>query len=389
MEEKELREEYEELKKTLFDIFAKYEEMIFEVDKTLIQSNKLDLINLQNIFESFFSILSNLNFICINRSTLSGILTEIEKNQVIQKEIKNIKTLLKKISENNLSFQTQQFKTITWALNAFSNHLMYLQQYDKSNIIAFERFFESDKTILEQIARKAHIIFNEIKLGIQLQEEIQKAQSLNTFYEDFKKRNIEKEQDIDRLTTKAIKQGLAQRYTQEKKNNNNAKIFWTIAIALGLLFLAFFTNLPSVVFFSTTKPVFEQIRESESFSKALLHIISTLPAYLALIWFILFASRRRNEANRLASDYAHKEVFASSYEAYLKEIQKLKELGIISKEKEKETEELATKLLDSMISVLSDNPAKSLDTKKTTDELPAKEIINLASEIIKFKGKNT
>lgn len=131
----------------------------------------------------------------------------------------------------------------------------------------------------------------------------------------------------------------------------------------------------------------ETSTQTQSISEYVFYYLKKFPAYLALVWLIIFSSRQAHEANRFFIDYEHREIYISSYESFLKKIKELKDMKIISEEKEKETEELATKLLDSMIGVLSDNPAKSLDTKKTTDELPAKELINFASEVIKLKGK--
>lgn len=211
---------------------------------------------------------------------------------------------------------------------------------------------------------------------------IQQLQSTESAFIKLKEDlNIER-QTIQQLMADATKLGLAQRYTQEKNTLNSEKHKWDFRFNLALFSLIGLGTLEIIVFVCSI-----YIEAMQKISNTPTIYLGLVPIHIAIIWFVVFFSRRRNEVNRLASDYAHKEVFASSYEAYLEEIKKLKDDEIISKEKEEEAKELATKLLDSMISVLSDNPAKSLDTKKTTDELPAKELVNFASEVIKLKGK--
>lgn len=241
--------------------------------------------------------------------------------------------------------------------------------------------FDTDLQKLKTYSDDLNSITTWLETYTQIKDELPKTQAE---YNTLKENTTNLYQEIALLREGVISAGLAKGYAEEKKKNNSAKKKWTMTAIAGMFLLAILANYHSEIFPIPSVPVINQIKETASFSKTFIHFLSIAPIYLATIWLILFASRRRNEANYLASDYAHKEVFASSYIIYQDEIEKLKKMH---SQKTEELTELNIKLLDSMIGVLSDNPAKSLDTKKTTDELPAKELINFASEVIKLKGK--
>lgn len=93
--------------------------------------------------------------------------------------------------------------------------------------------------------------------------------------------------------------------------------------------------------------------------------IYKLPFILPAIWLVLFVSRRRNEAQRLAQEYAHKEVLAKSYESYKQQIEKL------SKE---EQNKLLPILMENMLKAIALNPAKTLD-KNHKEPTPMEEVI--------------
>lgn len=327
-----------------------------------------------------------------------------------------------KILETNKKLQAPfQFSQQLWGNKSIQNedtlHSKLIQQQNSlQRIISlsdldfenYKDFFKHDCKLFQYLATRLqdYIIFQSFNEKLQkLKEHSDDLNSITTWLETYNKirEELPKTQiECNTLKTQAdnlykeigllkqglISKGLAKNYSKKKRSNNYQKIFWTTLVLLGLTTIFQFGNISlEELFYPKIELLPNKISEkTQTLSEYALECLKKIPAYLAIVWFILFASRRRNEADRLASDYAHKEVFASSYEAYQEEIKQLKEENPNKKD---ELTELNIKLLDSMIGVLSDNPAKSLDTKKITDELPAKEIINLASEIIKFKGKNT
>ncbi|WP_373778940.1 hypothetical protein [Glaesserella sp.] len=94
-------------------------------------------------------------------------------------------------------------------------------------------------------------------------------------------------------------------------------------------------------------------------------LIYKLPFVLPALWLVLFISRRRNEAQRLAQEYAHKEALAKSYDSYKQQIEKLSE---------ENRNELLPKLMDNMLKAISLNPAETLD-KNHKDPIPVEEVI--------------
>ncbi|WGE35174.1 hypothetical protein NYR62_05915 [Actinobacillus genomosp. 1] len=94
-------------------------------------------------------------------------------------------------------------------------------------------------------------------------------------------------------------------------------------------------------------------------------LIYKLPFILPALWLVLFVSRRRNEAQRLAQEYAHKEALAKSYDSYKQQIEKLSE---------ENRNELLPKLMDNMLKAIALNPAETLD-KNHKEQTPIEEVI--------------
>ncbi|OQS56374.1 hypothetical protein ASU4_11560, partial [Actinobacillus suis] len=94
-------------------------------------------------------------------------------------------------------------------------------------------------------------------------------------------------------------------------------------------------------------------------------LIYKLPFVLPALWLVLFVSRRRNEAQRLAQEYAHKEALAKSYDSYKQQIEKLSE---------ENRNELLPKLMDNMLKAIALNPAETLD-KNHKEPTPIEEVL--------------
>lgn len=94
-------------------------------------------------------------------------------------------------------------------------------------------------------------------------------------------------------------------------------------------------------------------------------LIYKLPFILPAIWLVFFFSRRRSEAQRLAQEYAHKEVLAKSYESYKQQIEKLSE---------EEQNKLLPILMENMLKAIALNPAETLD-KNHKEPTPIEEVI--------------
>lgn len=106
-------------------------------------------------------------------------------------------------------------------------------------------------------------------------------------------------------------------------------------------------------------------------------IIARLPFLIPVLWFTIFVSKRRSEAQRLEQEYAHKEALAKSYESYRKQIEQLNE---------DEQKKLLPILLENMIEAIALNPATTLD-KKGKNETPLEELVSKKDEVLDFMKK--
>lgn len=206
---------------------------------------------------------------------------------------------------------------------------------------------------------------------------INDIESLKKQSEEIAKDTINKSriaEDTRTAIEKAIKVKLNEKYENQAEKLKKEETRWTRNVSIGLLVL-FLIGLYEI---ATLVLIYPRISLSPY------QLLGFIPIHLAIIWFIIFSINRRNEASRLACDYAHKEVFASSYLAYQNEINELK--GKHTPEVQELITQLNVKLIDSMIDTLADNPAKNLDSKKKSSEFPTKEIINLVNEVTKIKN---
>lgn len=389
MEEKQIRLQYDKIKESLVSLITNIGQNPYRLEK-IQEKSSLD----SKAVEISFEIINNLcNAFEFSISiSLEDIIDELRQTQISEKlcEIYRLVSkagdqggFLEAIDKGSIppSNKFEKFLSIIDQQKQTFNFLISLNQQVLKTI---ENFFSEDRQLFQHAINLLSNHLNTHLLKKKAEFNNQKVEEFANEYEKAKMlfqqiiNNIKgKQEDIDRLMADATKLGLAQRYTQEKNILDSEKHKWDSNFRFALYSLIGLGALEIIVFVCSI-----YIEEMQKISSTPTIYLGLIPIHIAIIWFVIFFSRRRNEANRLASDYAHKEVFASSYKAYQEEIDELKKTY---PQKADELTELNTKLLDSMIGVLSDNPAKSLDTKKTTDELPTKELVNFASEIIKLK----
>lgn len=248
--------------------------------------------------------------------------------------------------------------------------------------------WRSKQKLLEHLFQQAYIQLLTLQDVVVIQKNFQnnnvktkdlihQIENLNQQSKDIATNIQQKEQltqDTRTAIEKAIKVKLNEKYENQAEKLKKEETGWTRNVYLGLFGL-FLIGLYEIILF---------VRITKTISFSPYQLLGLIPIHLAIIWFIIFSINRRNEASRLACDYAHKEVFASSYLAYQNEINELK--GKHTPEVQELITQLNVKLIDSMIDTLADNPAKNLDSKKKSSELPTKEIINLVSEVTKIKN---
>ncbi len=177
---------------------------------------------------------------------------------------------------------------------------------------------------------------------------------------------------IDGLLPEATSAGLAGAYYDLKVSFDNP-IKWsavTFYIAIGLLFLiAAATAVDVKALFSSGEFQFVDLSE---FKDLMSSLALKLPLILPVVWLAIFAQRRRNEAQRLQQEYAHKEALAKSYESFKRQIDELGD----------EDKELSVKLLAAAIDAVAYNASVTLEGKHPKD-LPTEELLNKAIELVR------
>ncbi len=99
------------------------------------------------------------------------------------------------------------------------------------------------------------------------------------------------------------------------------------------------------------------------------NLLPKIPMLTALVWLVSYVSKRRSEYNRLAQEYAHKEVVAKSY-------------GSCKKQTEGADPKLLESLLKNTIESIAYNPSGTLD-RKHGDKMPVQELLKKLYEICK------
>lgn len=194
--------------------------------------------------------------------------------------------------------------------------------------------------------------------------------------EDFKAEQEDQYQilinKIDGLLPRATSAGLAGAY-HDLKISFDKPIKWsarTFYFAITVLFvIAAATAVDTKVFLATGD--FQLVDLSE-FKNIMSSLALKLPLILPVVWLAVFAQRRRNEAQRLQQEYAHKEALAKSYESFKRQIDELGD----------EDKELSMKLLAAAIDAVAYNASVTLEGKHPKD-LPTEELLNKAIELFK------
>lgn len=327
-------------------------------------------------------------------------------------DLKNLKTTaeatlnnirsLEKVSTHiqtlgNLASLPKVIQDISYYLNNLQRNEQEISSWlAKNDIQALQDHWYKNQwylhyKLLNEVFRQATFRIRSLELLTETHKNFeannQKSKELIKNIESLKKQSEEIARDIidknriaeDTRTAieKAIKVKLNEKYENQAEKLKKEEARWTGNVYKGFYGLIFL-GLCELI------SVFAPIANLFNFGVNSYQWLGLIPMHLAIIWFIIFSINRRNEASRLAYDYAHKEVFTSSYLAYQNEINELK--GKHTPEVQELITQLNVKLIDSMIDTLADNPAKNLDSKKKSSELPTKEIINLVSEVTKIKN---
>lgn len=186
--------------------------------------------------------------------------------------------------------------------------------------------------------------------------------------EEFKKQQQTRYQElntqIESLLPGATSAGLSHAYNEMHSQFNDEVKSYRSWFYRSIFILFFIVCIVTFCFNNIVPKITDPMTLSHRLINILDNLIYKLPFILPAIWLVLFVSKRRNEAQRLAQEYAHKEALAKSYESYKQQIEKL------GKE---EQNKLLPILMENMLKAISLNPAETLD-KNHKEEMPLEEV---------------
>lgn len=186
-----------------------------------------------------------------------------------------------------------------------------------------------------------------------LKDEIStRKEELDNFKIKQQQRYQELNKQIESLLPGATSAGLSSAYNiMYNKFNGEVKMYgWLFYLSLVLLLCAVFG-----VNFIPNIAAQHVVLDSSIMARivtTLDRIIYKLPFVLPALWLAFYISRRRNESQRLAQEYAHKEALAKSYDSYKQQIEKLSG---------EESDRLLLVLMENTLNAIAFNPAKILD----------------------------
>jgi hypothetical protein len=195
----------------------------------------------------------------------------------------------------------------------------------------------------------------------------QRVESLEILRTDQEKKYQTLFEKIESLLPGATSVGLASAYRTQKETFDDLITKFT-RIFYGALAFLVIAGVIMVVDKFSLYPLgieFVKVGDWDSILKSLLY---KAPFSAVLIWLALFASKRRNQYERLQQEYAHKEALASSYESYRKQLESLGE---------EDKKELQKHLIECAIDAVSFNASSTLD-KDHREKMPLEELISQA-----------
>ena len=245
---------------------------------------------------------------------------------------------------------------------------------------------EDSSTTLQGLSNFYDKIFgkddeNGKKVGGLKQEIDQRRSDLDDFEQKQKKKYDELNKQIQSLLPGATSAGLSSAYHEMRNKFSKSAVWYGIGFYVSLIVLSL------VIYCVRNLSIIEEIPLDKGLGISLLVLFGNfavkLPFILPALWFVIFVSKRRSEAERLTQEYAHKESLAKSYDSYKQQIKELSE---------KDENELLPILMGNMIKAIALNPAEILDKKHQSDS-PISEVLkdkNFIDSIVdKLKGSSS
>lgn len=204
-------------------------------------------------------------------------------------------------------------------------------------------------------------------LKTQLQNSIKKSQTeLDSFYTLNSKRQEELFDKIEGLLKGASTVALAKAFKEHKDSFVTSNLIWMVLFVVSIM---------SMMGIS----LWGFINANYEFKDMWKYTLGNLPFIGGAIWLAIYSSKQRSQNKRLQQEYAFKEDVAKIYYGLKQEIEELGESELGNK--------LMSKMLETVLNVVSINPSETLDSKSHNDKGPIVEALNNSTEMIK-KLKN-
>lgn len=297
---------------------------------------------------------------------------------------KNIENLLKS-SESKLS-EIEELHNSIYEEDGLKQEIdeFYSNISDKNREI--NELKEDSSTTLQGLSNFYDKIFgkddeNGKKVGGLKQEIDQRRSDLDDFEQKQKNKYDELNKQIQSLLPGATSAGLSSAYYEMRNKFSKSAVWYGRGFYMSLIVLSL------VIYCVRNLSIIEEIPLDKGLGISLLALFGNfavkLPFILPALWFVIFVSKRRSEAERLTQEYAHKESLAKSYDSYKQQIKELSE---------KDENELLPILMGNMIKAIALNPAETLDKKHQSDS-PISEVLkdkNFIDSIVdKLKGSSS
>ena len=164
-------------------------------------------------------------------------------------------------------------------------------------------------------------------------------------------------EQIESLLPGATSAGLAEAFEKQKQSYNRPIRVWSwVFIAVTSLMTLCSMYLFYVQFIKGTN-------NNETWEHGLLSLLRDLPFFIPTIWLAVFASRQQSQFKRMQEEYAFKEINAKAFYGHKKQIEELAKQNAVDIE-------LLSKLVVNLVSITSQNPSYTLDSKSHNDSPP-------------------
>lgn len=304
-----------------------------------------------------------------NGSSLANLITRIsevlEEHPEIDEEIDQLDELIAKIEENSSKANTTYKGILTRKTEIDELHreiLGYEDENEDGEVITVEGLKKELETsynhlsetaenleeILESLKKSSQDKFEDFILNNQDDIEILKSNS-KTEYDKITKQ-------IESLLPNALTAGLSSAFVIKKREEEELYKEYKKSFNNGILYISLSALIPIAI---SVFYLLSGATLTDTIEKAPKIMLVFFPLYIPLIWTTISANIKVNLSKRLIEEYSHKQVLSMTIEGLSKQIENIEDINM--------SEELRIKLLNSFLTVTSENPGKLISNYQKSD----------------------